>query len=372
MFVQVPRNPNGILVVLDQRLKSDRDLDEEQGGQHVAQLLSVGKHAAGHHWHRMTRLALYDYGQKPTPKERAAARKAYREFLALAQPRVIIVFPTPSKAMSQDATVSGTQVWRDLNPPDALDEMRGAFWQYGTSLVVPTFAPIGNVGQLNLAFTAQWIKAALHLVNNHKAGLLRPVTRYIDADSKMLALLQTLRGKPIAVDIETIPDKDVITAIGVSDLDTCVSVPFDGFEPACGSGPEAPLSDYAQGRAILAELRALLADPATTKILQNGVFDGPQLAARGLPLGGTIHDTLAMHAIAYPEARHGLQLATASQLIVPPWKSEFKPKNAPGVKKDDAAFWYWEARDLRTYNAHDAFYTRHLAEALAWKVGVKL
>jgi hypothetical protein len=366
MIVQKPKSPHDILVVMDQRTKFDREMSEEHGGNFVGSGLSMMRSMIGQHWDRCIRLCLYDYGVKPTPKERAAARAEYREFVDIVAPKIIVVLPTPSKAMAQNNTVQGTQVWKDLTPPDALDDMRGTFWQRGASHVLPVFWPVGTIGEVNIAFMCRWMRAAAFLATN-KATILKCTDKHIQVGPKMVQALLSLRGTAIAVDIETIPGRDIVTAIGVSNGVTAVSVPWHEFEAACGSGLSPALRSYPQYETIRGILAELLANPSTVKILHNGVFDGPQLAAIGLPLEGPIEDTLAMHAINYPEARHGLQLAAASELIIPPWKSLFHPK---GLKRDQPEFWYWEPDAMRDYNADDAFYTWHLYNQSTWKLGM--
>lgn len=373
MHIQKPLKPNGVLVVCDQRQKSDLNLEQSTGKPHVMAVNAVLRGCFGPTYAGVTRLALYEYGEKPTPKSRGEARAAYRQWLAdnAGKYKAMIVVPTPSKAMGDDGTVKGTQVWRDLAPPDSLEEMRGAWWRSHGLLVCPVFAPLGCVGQVQLHFMSLWCQAGLQLATG-QAEVLRckPVT---EPDVGMLEVLNKMHNQPLAVDIETIPNQDVITAIGVATAEHAVSVPWDAFVPACGSGPEPALEHHAQGKKIAHELKQLLAAP-TSKLLQNGVYDAPLLAERGLTMGGNLHDTLAMHAIAYPESRHALQIAAATQLLVPPWKSLFKPQGPQGKKlsKDTPEYWYWNAKTLRDYNAKDAFYTWHLGQSLAWKVGVTL
>lgn len=378
MYVQSCAHPNGVLVVCDQRQKSDLSASEQSDSSptHVLAFNAVMRACFGKAYSSVTRLALYEYGQKPTKAERAEARAAYRQWLVdhAHEYKTMIVLPTPSQAMSQEGTVKGTQVWRDLAPPDSLDEMRGTWWDAHGLLICPVFAPIGAVGQLQLSFTRQWCQAALALAKG-TANTLQcdPV---IEPSLKMIHVLESMKRQTLAVDIETIPNSNKITAIGVATLGLAVSIPFDEFEPACGSGLEPSLADSPHGVELLKLLLELL-EACTIKLLQNGTYDIPLLKARGIEVNGPIHDTLAMHAIAYPESRHALQIATATQLIVPPWKSLFKPQDAKALfgstlSKDTPEYWYWEAKALRRYNAQDAFYTRHLGEALAWKVEVAL
>lgn len=369
MIIHRPLNPNGVYVVMDQQTKYDAEVSEYGGAPTVGAGFAFARAAVGREWERCTRIALYPYEAKPKPKERAAARAAYRELLSSASPKAVIVFPTPAKHLKQKNTVQGTQVWKDLGPPDSMDDMRGTTWRRGESYIIPTWYPIGTIGQVNLAMQARWMRMALELAKGSEP--LTPPRICIHPDQQMLDKLgemyQSL-SRPIAVDIETIPDTDRITAIGVSDGVRAVSVPWDEFEAACGSGLSPALSAYGLGSQIRSALTRLLQD-GRTYILHNGVFDVPQLRKRGILIQGPMEDTLAMHATNYPELRHGLQLACATEFCVPPWKSLFHPK---GVKRDEPKFWYWEPEAMRDYNAKDAFYTWHLAKHSAWKCGVEL
>lgn len=354
-----------MLVVMDQRSHNDRQISARTNKQRVGSSLALLKMMLGKNI--PTFAALYDAGVTPDKHQRTQATDDYWALIQKLKPRVVIVLPTPSKSLRQNNVVQGTKCWRDLHPPDALDDMRGTFWEFqrGT-YAVPMFWPYPGAGQLNLYFMQRWVKAAIAVAQLRTRPTVPNPTDY--PCHAMVECLTDLAKGPVAVDIETIPNTDKVTAIGVANGTYCVSMPFDGFQPACGSAFSPPIDDWEWGKQCWQAMRELLASPHA-KILQNGVFDLPVLRGRGFIVNGPMHDTLAMHAIAYPEARHGLQLACATEFICPPWKSLFKPAE---VKRADPRYWYWDAESLFDYNARDAFYTFQLALNLAWKVGVEL
>jgi len=189
----------------------------------------------------------------------------------------------------------------------------------------------------------------------------------------MLSMLESMHGKPLAVDLEFNPSADIVTAIGVSDGEHAVSIPWDRYRPRNTEVDELGLSDYGPiRRDIRRVLRKLLKAP-TAKIAHNFVADIPRLERRGFIVSGDLHDTFAAHAIAWPELRHGLQHAVASVVPCPPWKSLYRPARlARGITREDAEFWTADPLALRRYNCRDAFYTLHLARHILPHVGVSL
>lgn len=265
--------------------------------------------------------------------------------------------------------LKGTQCWNALHAPDTLDAMRGTrwLWQPGTE-VTPLYPMAKRVKELQRWTMALWLRArGMHTLQLTEDKLC------IHPSLRMLKMLDSMGGRPLAVDLEFNPTTDIVTAIGLSDGRTAVSVPWDRYTPRNNETPERGLADYPRLRRDLhRSLRALLA-AGTTKVAHNFVADIPRLEKRGFEVNGTLHDTFAAHAIAFPELRHGLQHACASVLPIPPWKSLYKPSRlARGITRDDAEFWIADPLALRAYNTRDAFYTWHLASAVLPHVGTTL
>ena len=355
-----------LVIVADANTNVDRQLREHEGrGPYVLRDSKMGGEVLPKRWLEATRIALFEHGSTPDSAERAQARKDLVDWLEAHRPPCVVVLPTPSASMDDNDAPGlgrGTMVWDALQPPDSIDSMRGCFWQWRPeTLVVPVYPLVPVIKEMQKIVMGRWLNAA-HFIAEDKASVRRPAQVHIQDGDLMHNAMRQMRGRTLAVDIETIPNQDVITAIGLAAGDVAVSVPWDPYQPSGEREPQPGLPDGETKELV----RVLLAAP-TAKVLQNGVYDLPQLRARGLAVNGEEHDTLALHAIAYPELRHSLQLACATELVTPPWKSIFK---AGAWKKDDPEFWYYRPEPLRNYNALDAYYTLILFQTLAPRMGV--
>ena len=182
--------------------------------------------------------------------------------------------------------------------------------------------------------------------------------------------LELLRGyltaTHISVDLETIPRKDTITAINLSDGKTAVSLPWHSYS-VYPTGGQAALRDFVLGPACETAIRDILAAEHITKIGHNIVgFDLLEMGRFGLVCNGPIEDTMLMHRDVHPSYRHGLQVACATEYCVEPWKTMHKPVNKP---KGTVEFWTAKPEALRQYGCNDAFHQFQLFNALRWKLG---
>jgi DNA polymerase I-like protein with 3'-5' exonuclease and polymerase domains len=181
---------------------------------------------------------------------------------------------------------------------------------------------------------------------------------------KLLAIFEA--RAPVAIDIETNMAGTLITAIGFANGEGVVSVPWDGYAIAGTNGQmEMGLLEYPLGAHIKRLAIRILENPKQAKILHNGAFDVVQLKRHGITLGGFEHDTLLLHRVCYPQYRHGLQQACATEFVVEPWKCLFKP---PRVKPDED-HWLGCPVELRQYNCKDSFATWKLWQSLERKLG---
>lgn len=362
----IARGDTRLVIVTDWRQKSDYDLDAEQGKRgYVLELWKLGRFALGADYSRCTRIALFDYGARPTAPQAAHVRAKWVAWLASHRPQAVLVVPTPDSTLGAEPThLRGTQCWQALRAPDTLDSMRGTRWLTAEGSAVTALFPIAKrVKELQRWSMVQWMRA-------WAMPTLELGRHAIYPGAKMLRLIDSMRGRPLAVDLEFHPGKDVITAVGLSDGRSAVSIPWDAYTPRNTGVVERGLSAYGEGESIRRALQALIRAP-TAKFAHNFTADIPRLEGRGLQVGGPLHDTFAAHAIAFPELRHGLQHAAASLLPVPPWKSVYRPSRlARGITRDDAEFWLGSGTELRKYNAKDAFYTARLARAVLPYVGV--
>lgn len=356
----IARGSTRLVIVTDWRLKSDADLDAEQGALgHVLDMWPLGRFALGPDYNACTRIALFDYGAKPTAVQAAHVRAKWVRWVEENRPEVVLVVPTPDSTMGGEAPhLKGTQCWQALRAPDTLDAMRGTRWNYLPGTVVTALFPIAKrVKELQRWSLVQWMRAwAMPTLD---------LTRHtIYPGAKMLRLMESMRGKPLAIDLEFHPGKDIVTAIGLSDGECAVSIPWDAYTPRNTGTIEPGLKSYAESKSVEGALCGLLAGGAP-KVAHNFTADIPRLTARGFQVNGKLHDTFAAHAIAFPELRHGLQHACASLLPVPPWKSVYRPARlARGITRDDAEFWIADPLALRRYNCRDAFFTHNLARAV--------
>lgn len=362
----IARGDTRLVIVTDWRQKSDHDLDAEQGPRgHVLELWKLGRFALGPTYRAATRIALFDYGAKPAAREAAHARAKWVAWLEANRPQAVLVVPTPDSTLgAEPAHLKGTQCWQALRAPDTLDAMRGTRWTHPTGSAITALFPIAKrVKELQRWLMVQWMRA-------WAMPTLELGRHAIHPGAKMLRLMASMRDRPLAVDLEFHPGKDLITAVGLSDGRASVSIPFDRYTPRNTGVVERGLSDYAEGETIRGALAALIRAP-TAKFAHNFTADIPRLEGRGLQVGGPLHDTFAAHAIAFPELRHGLQHAAASLLPVPPWKSIYRPARlARGITRDDAEFWTACPRSLRFYNCRDAYFTHKLAQTVLPYVGV--
>jgi hypothetical protein len=400
MFVDEPKNPSGLCVVTDARLRSDINTRS------VLAEWRFGTRVLGYrNWARVTRVALHEYKEdtgalspannallKEVPekkrkavfrkllaKQRAAVREQLLELLTKRQFKCVVILQSPTvNADSKDeddntaVNLRGTQAWAALEPPDSLVECSGTLWKSPVGPVMALLNPI-NYEFVYRELCARHLRAAwVHAIG--KLNVLEPdplCSSHLISDAHRARLFTTLAqsaeaGNPISVDLEAA--NDVITAIGLSDGNISISAPWDAFIPY-GSREQEPRISRQEEQLV----RHILNTQAT-KIFHNYSYDVPILRERHITLGGTVADTMAMHGIVYKQWRHGLQRAASSEYLVPPWKSLWKPQEpvAKQLTKADPEYWTLDITNQRAYNLKDSFYTVHLAKGLAPKLGIKL
>ncbi len=363
MLVASPGQP--VAIVTDWQSKSDRDLDlsARREGPHVLHLWHLGRQAIGRGYYHTTRIALFRYGTTPDRREVAQARIALRQYLDDHAPERVVVIPTPDAQLSEGASaVTGTVCWSALGAPDSLGAMRLTHWRRGPTSVVPIYPIARRVKELQMYASAM----ALQRVTG---PILDPACVVTEVGLPMVAALGELAGKPLAVDLEFVPGRDIVTAINVSDGRVAVSLPYHAYIPYAHQEAEPSLDSYVYGRDVRQCVADLLAAPSV-KYCHNFVADVPLLYKLGFEVGGKVLDTFAAHAVAFPELPHGLQAAAASLANVPPWKSVYKPTVGVGVGRDDDEYWVADPKGLREYGAKDAFYTWHLAQHVLPWVGI--
>lgn len=377
MFRNHPRGICAPLVFLtDYRNKTDAQLDAayleahpSSSCEHVLEFNRLAREALGVNVYRQCRrLALFEHDAEPNAAERKRARYELAAWLDRHKPRTVCVIPNE---VGGEVSRGNTLCWQHFGAPDSAGNMRGTFYEFAPGqFVTPLHSYSSWAKQLTIHQQARFIERANRVASDQEE-LLTCGKKVTTVGEDMWAALIAMRNKPVAVDIESVESSGIITAIGVSDGDWAVSIPWHRFTPAGRDEPEIGLENYGVlGRTIRENLRTIL-DDATPKFFHNYTFDVPRLREEGFEIAGAIHDTMAAHAIAFPELRHGLQHACADMLPIRPWKSIWHPK-MKGVTRDDEEFWTCDPEALRDYNADDAFHTYHLARAIMPCVGVKL
>jgi hypothetical protein len=308
---------------------------------------------------------LFEYNQPVTAGARADALKQLSTYLLRQKPRVCIVIPNELQAQEKQGM---TNCWAAFDTPDSAAEMRGTFFEYAPQqFVMPVHSRSPTLKVLQLMQQRRFYERS-YRVAYEACELLTCEFKHTEPGAEMLATLYAMVNRPLAIDIENIESRDLITAIGVSDGRYAVSVPWAAFVPHGRSEVEPGWQQCFSGPECREALRYLFAKP-TVKYLHNHTFDVPRLAREGLHVAGEIHDTFAAHAIAFPELRHGLQHAAADMMAVRPWKSAWHPK-LTGITREDEEFWSCDPLALRDYNCDDCFHTWHLAQRVLPCVGV--
>jgi hypothetical protein len=349
---------NGLAFVFDEASEQD-SLDGQ-----VARSWAHGVRACGKQgWLSTLRVALRLHGEAPWTAKQAKERQD--ELLGLLHRSGV----QAAIVMQSPATPGVRQVhsaWNILGHAGNPYKWAGTAERRNNLYVCPILHPF-NYEYVYAWLIERWIRQALELAK----GAIHPLTwpqRWIHPGWDMLGALHLLAQQqaPLAVDIETNLAGTIITAIGLSDGTRSVSAPWHAYPLADGNGErEAALVDRPLGPQIQLAIENILEDNRIKKILHNGAFDVLELAKHGITLAGFEHDTLLMHRVVYPQYRHGLQQACATEFCVEPWKTLHRP---PKVSAG-ADPWLAAPVDLRTYNSKDTAATWHLWNCLKGKLG---
>lgn len=350
---------NGLAVVFDARSKDCKEYEQ------VFPNWSLGNRALGRQqWRRTLRIALREHGSVPWNTKRV--RDELRDITAEIRRRGIhCVVPV------QTANIPGVRqvhsAWNMFGHAGSPYKWGGTVERKDGLYVCPLLNP-GNYEYVYGWLFARWLRQAHAVAAGRLAPMPWPHLEYTP-DADMLARLDGIirNGGPVAVDIETDMAGTLISAIGFSDGNSTVSVPWHTYRIAGGydNEHEAGLETYLYGTRIKEASLALLESAAIEKILHNGAFDVVQLAKHGITLRGFAHDTLLMHRVVYPQFRHGLQQACATEFCVEPWKSLHKPPKP----RDGGDVWLSDPVGLRIYNAKDTYATWQLWNHLKGKLG---
>lgn len=348
---------NGLAIVVDTRSRAD------QLENCVLRNWRLGKEALGFvDWARTLRIALRENDTAPwTAKQTGEAKDAVVGKLRSARIKCVVPVQSPANPGVRQVHSAWNLLGHGGNPYKWAGTVeRGPDWA-----VAPILHP-NNYEAVYGWLITRWLRQALALAQGKLSPLAWP---HIDLHPEKSTFNATAdiakKSLPCAVDIETDMAGTMVTAIGLSDGEHTVSVPWHRFHISGSNGEYEPaLGEYTQGDAIQRKVLQILESPRQEKILHNGTFDVLQLAKHGIRLQGFTCDTLLAHRVVYPQYRHGLQQACATEFCVEPWKSLFHP---PKVKGEDE--WLGCPINLRTYNGKDTYATWQLWRHLKEKMG---
>ena len=193
---------------------------------------------------------------------------------------------------------------------------------------------------------------------------------YLWPTSSALAALakMELSDEDISVDIETQglnPREDKIMCIGVSNGDTTVCLPWEGYHSG-KNGVVRSLWETDTGKACYDAMVRLL----TTKrlVAHNGAHDITGLNVQwnlGISDEQYHFDTLLAHAVAAPRMPHGLGHVAGIEYHCPAWKAEFGDETD---LKGSAKFSQRKEERLRQYCAQDTYMTKLLQKRLSMRL----
>jgi hypothetical protein len=372
----MPARWNGLVFLADQRTLDDVQLQAHEGGVPVLERYGMGTGALGAaEWARTARCAMYDNKElkkavdKATRTERkklnAERKQALLKWLAEIKPKACLVLQTLSVSAGGDEALSGTFCWDAVGGPGSIAEAQGTAWLKAGCYYVP----LPNYQQYDYIarhYIRRWMRMGLSLAQGKMAPLVCP-EKVIHPGPRALELIQGYaQQRLISVDIEKIPGTTTVTAMNFSDGKTAVSVPWDAYK-VYPEGFQNALESYPLGREIEAAMRALLANPRVTKLGHNMAgFDIIEMRKMGITCLGPVEDSLLKHRMVHPQHRHALQIACATVMCVPPWKTLWHPVNK---SKDSVEFWTASAEGLRDYGCDDAYFTFHLDALLERNLG---
>lgn len=214
----------------------------------------------------------------------------------------------------------------------------------------PTFAAFYRPELRNTFVT--WLRRAIKLASGTFAHWQWPKDRMIlsQNDSNLQKVLASFTAcNALVVDIESIPGRDIITRMGLSNGDWTISLPWNAYDT----------KKYGSVERIRPEIEQQVRELLRTKhlIAHNGQFDIVHLKQKGFALRdnwGLIHDTLAGHAACNQQEPHDLGYVVTSNFCIPRYKTEF---HALGNEKGSDRWVEVNEQDMAEYNAGDAFVT---------------
>ena len=245
-----------------------------------------------------------------------------------------------------------TDIFRDLEFRSIANEILGS--------QQPAQATAGQQGNLFAAPTGTAPAAApgrtfkappAHAIADHNFGNTEQDYQLVDTPAARAKLIEQLADQQLfAFDTET-TSVDATTAelVGIS------------FSWAEGQAFYVPVpEDRAEAEALVAEFRAVLADPETEKVGQNIKYDLMMMRRYGAPVGGKLLDTMVMHYLLHPDKRHKMDLLSEEYLNYKPVPIE----HLIGKGKKQLTMRQVPVEKAKDYACEDADITLRLYHAL--------
>lgn len=351
---------NGLAVIVDARTKLCKETNT------VLDLSNWRRFLGKDEWHRTLKIALRDHATEPYRNtEMPALQHALQQTMATNRIRCAIVMQSPAVPNVRQTHTA----FACLGPGGSPYKWAGTVWRHDDALfqIAPILNP-SNYEDVYEYLIRRWFQQA-HAV---ACGTVTPMpwlSLITHVGTQMAEGMEALvkSARPIAIDIETNMSRTIITAIGFSDGVYTVSVPWHGFHISGTNKREPALRCLRMGRYIETLALTVLASDQP-KILHNGAFDVYELAQHGIELRGFEYDTLLLHRVCYPQYRHGLQQACATEFAIEPWKCLWKAPSA--VRGTGEDIWLSDPTEMHIYNAKDSYATWQLFDHLRRKVGL--
>jgi DNA polymerase I-like protein with 3'-5' exonuclease and polymerase domains len=286
---------------------------------------------------------------RPIPQERV---EDFLRSVEKHQPKVLIAVGEPAlRALTSEKNIDK---WRGSFLP--LDHPEGYALDNTLVLPIQDGYRLFQAPELSFVMQIDLRKIAVRLSPDYRAPIrdykIEPT--FEEAVSYLLYLRDECPS--FAVDIET--PQQTLGCIGFSDA------PYQAFcLPFLKWGNPGQHYWPADQEAVLWRLLSqVLANPASEKVFQNGMFDTTFLwEVCGIMTRGRIWDTMVMHHLLYPDFPSNLGFLTSLYTLDPFYKDEGKIEEKN--EGDNHQYWTYNAKDTdttyRIYNTLQGYLAKH-------------
>jgi len=266
----------------------------------------------------------YDPHKSLPTEEHQAWRADLKKRIALIKPKAIVVCGDTALRAITDHSAIGRVHCYVLR--DSLDV---------SAPIIPAYHPAYILRQRSNAY---WLKFALRKAREVAEGKDDPPFNTIvhnDPGKTAEFLRECALAKEVCIDIETLKDKEYVTAIGISkNPDEAISFSRSGLEKE-------------EWEYLVGMIKVIMEDPRIGKIGQNFTFDSMMLwKCYGMKCRGPVWDTMHAANVIYSDLKKSLEEQGRLWTYRAPWKGGW---NSTGEK-------------LRIYNAQDVIITHRIKE----------